>query len=125
MRLMKKLLASLVLLLLVTALASPAIANRPAVTIKAPGTASAGETVSVDITVDHKGTTPSHLVDSIRLYEGDKLVNEWKYDRSNYVPQEIWTVTFPMKVDTGKTLNAIAHCNLHGDDTGTTTIAVN
>lgn len=111
------------LLLLATA-AWPALANVPAVSIQVPGSATAGETVPVAISVDHRGTGGGHYVDSVRLYDGDRLLKEWAYDRGNLEKSPQWTVRYDGTFDKDAQLKAIARCTLHGDGSGSATIGV-
>lgn len=111
-------------LLLLAAAAGPALANVPAVSIQAPGSAAAGKAVPVAISLDHGGTGGGHYVDSVRLYDGDRLLKEWAYDRGNFEKAPQWTVRYDGTIDKDAQLKAIAHCTLHGDGSGSAAIGV-
>jgi desulfoferrodoxin (superoxide reductase-like protein) len=111
-------------LLLLAPATAPALANVPAVSIQAPGSATAGEAVPVAISVDHRGTGGGHYVDSVRLYDEDRLLKEWAYDRGNFERAQQWTVRYDGAFNRGAQLKAIAHCNFHGDGSGSAMIGV-
>ncbi|HTX43914.1 MAG TPA: hypothetical protein VMC61_04235, partial [Methanocella sp.] len=80
---------------LITGLAT---ANVPGVALNAPppppapNVATAGSDVTLKVTVTHRdtGSPALHYVDRVALYDGDKLLKEWKYDQNNYKKDEVW-----------------------------------
>ncbi|WP_158308902.1 desulfoferrodoxin family protein [Methanocella arvoryzae] len=112
---------ALVLLLAASGIAS---ADRAEVDVDAPDTARPGETVQVKLNVHHEDSAPGHYVDSVKLYDGDRLLKEWTYDNSNFERAEEWSVTYTGSFDRDVNLRAVVNCNLHGGEPDTEVIIV-
>jgi desulfoferrodoxin (superoxide reductase-like protein) len=99
-----------------------ATANVPGVAINAPppppapNVATAGSDVTIKVTVTHRdtGAPALHYVDRVMLYDGDKLLKEWKYDQNNYKKDEVWTESYTGTANSDMRLRAVAHCTVHG-----------
>jgi hypothetical protein len=99
-----------------------ATANVPGVAINAPppppapNVATAGSDVTIKVTTTHRdtGAPALHYVDRVTLYDGDKLLKEWKYDQNNYKKDEVWTESYTGTVNSDMRLRAVAHCTVHG-----------
>jgi hypothetical protein len=99
-----------------------AIANVPGVAINAPppppapNVATAGSDVTIKVTTTHRdtGAPALHYVDGVALYDGDKLLKEWKYDQNNYKKDEVWTESYTGTGNSDMHLRAVAHCTVHG-----------
>jgi hypothetical protein len=113
------LILSALLIGLITGLAT---ANVPGVAINAPppppapNVATAGSDVTIKVTATHRdtGSPALHYVDRVMLYDGDKLLKEWKYDQNNYKKDEVWTESYTGTVNSDMHLRAVAHCTVHG-----------
>jgi desulfoferrodoxin (superoxide reductase-like protein) len=99
-----------------------ALANVPGVAINAPppppapNVATAGSDQVVKVVVTHRdtGSPPLHFVDRVTLYDGNKVLKEWKYDKNSYNKNELWTETATVPVSSDMNLRAVAHCTVHG-----------
>jgi desulfoferrodoxin (superoxide reductase-like protein) len=107
-------------LLIISMMAQPAFSNIPKVVVSAPPTVKTGDTLAVKLAVNHMGNSPSHYVDSVRLYDGNRLLKEWKFTSADYLKDTASELTYSYTPDMGKDvdLKAVAHCNIHGDGTG-------
>lgn len=120
----KQLLIPVLLLILLLSTTGIALANRPDISIDAQDSSKPGENVPVKVEVEHQGTGTGHYVDSIRLYDGDRLLEEWAYGPDSYVKDRQWSVTYTGSFDRDANLRAVAHCTIHGDGTATRGITV-
>jgi hypothetical protein len=116
-------LMALILSVLLTGLVMGlATANVPGVAINAPppppapNVATAGSDVTIKVTTTHRdtGAPALHYVDRVALYDGDKLLKEWKYDQNNYKKDEVWTESYTGTGNSDMRLRAAAHCTVHG-----------
>lgn len=104
--------------LLAGLITSVASANVPGVAINAPppppapNVATAGSEQVIKVVVTHRdtGSPALHYVDRVSLYDGNKLLKEWKYGQNNYNKNEVWTETFPVTATSDMRLRAVAHC---------------
>lgn len=119
----KNILIGLILSALVLGpLMGTAVANVPGVAINAPppppspNVAVQGGQGLFKVVVSHRDTMipATHYVDHVYLYDGDKLLKEWKYTESNANPNEVYTESLVLPASGDMDLKAIAHCTLHG-----------
>lgn len=112
----------LALMLAATGIAS---ADRPEVrSIDAPDSARSGESVPITLNLHHEDTSPVHYVDYVRLYDGDRLLQEWTYGKNNPEKAEEWSLTYTGSFEKSTKLRAVIRCNLHGDSAATKEITV-
>ncbi len=76
------------------------------------------------LNLHHEDSALGHYVNSVKLYDGDRLLKEWTYDRSNFKKAEEWSVTYTGSFDKNTNLRAMANCNLHGGDGSSKSIVV-
>jgi len=99
-----------------------ASANVPGVAINAPppppapNVAVQGGQGLVTVVVTHRDTfSPStHYIDHLYLYDGDKLLKDWRYTEKTANPNMIFTESILLPMNSDMHLRAIAHCTLHG-----------
>jgi|AGTN01.2.fsa_nt_gi hypothetical protein len=114
----------LLTLLLLLAFSGVAYAEKLDVDVEAPDYARAGEIVPIIVEVEHEGSGPGNYVDSVKLYDGNTLLKEWKYGPDNYVKEKEWAVAYKGPFDHSANLRAVAHCTLQGSATDTERIYV-
>lgn len=124
MKLIQAVMALVLSAIFLGVVAGVAAANVPGVAINAPppppapNVATAGSDALIKVVLTHRdtGSPALHYVDRVMLYDGDKLLKEWKYDQNSYKTDETWTesLTVPAKADMH--LRAVAHCTVHGYD---------
>lgn len=122
MRLVRAMIALILSALLAGLITGMATANVPGVAINAPppppapNVATAGSEQTIKVVVTHRdtGSPPLHYVDRVMLYDGNKLLKEWKYDQNNYNKNEVWTESTTVPVRSDMHLRAVAHCTVHG-----------
>ncbi|OPY28941.1 MAG: hypothetical protein A4E28_01214 [Methanocella sp. PtaU1.Bin125] len=106
------------------AMTGTAAADDIEVDLDAPDYARSGETVPVTIEIEHEDTAPGRYVDTVRLYDGDTLLKEWRYGPDDYVKAEEWTLSYSGAFDRDAYLRATAHSTVYGDDTDTERIRI-
>lgn len=93
----------------------PVAATTPVVQIQVPREVTAGDEVTVTITITHRMNDKNHHVNYVRLYGTTALVEEWVYSRDNFITEDQWTLTYTTVLIEDATFLAVAHCTLHGD----------
>ena len=98
----------------------PAFASLPDLDIEASDQSVAGTAVPILLEIEHKDSSPYHYVDDVRLYEvklneSDRLLKEWKFNSTNYVPRDSWfLIGGEFVFNKNAFLRADAHCTVHG-----------
>ncbi len=110
---MKKV-AILVLVALAVSLV-PVSAKTPIIQMQVPSQVTAGDEVTVEITVTHRDNDKNHHITYIWLYHDDRIVQNWGYGADNFVTEDQWTVTYTTVLHKDAVFLAVAHCTLHGD----------
>ena len=108
--------------LVVAPLMGSAVANVPGIAINAPppppapNVAVQGGMGMIKVVVTHRDTfvPATHYVDHVYLYDGDKLLKEWKYTANDANSNEIFSETWVTPATADMNLRAIAHCTVHG-----------
>ncbi|BAI60815.1 hypothetical protein MCP_0743 [Methanocella paludicola SANAE] len=124
MRLVQAVIALILSALFLGVLAGVAAANVPGVAINAPppppapNVATAGSDAMIKVVLTHRdtGSPALHYVDRVMLYDGNKLIKEWKYDQNSYKTDEVWTESLTVPAKSDMHLRAVAHCTVHGYD---------
>ncbi|HTY89743.1 MAG TPA: hypothetical protein VMC84_01055 [Methanocella sp.] len=124
MKMVKAVMALVLSAIFLGAVAGVAAANVPGVAVNAPppppapNVATAGSDALVKVVVTHRdtGSPALHYVDRVMLYDGNKLIKEWKYDQNSYRKDETWTESLTVPAKSDMQLRAVAHCTVHGYD---------
>ncbi len=102
----------------------PISATIPVIQMQVPSEVTAGDEVTVEITVTHRNQDKNHHVTYIWLYHDDKLVQKWGYGADEFVKEDQWTVTYTTVLTKDAVFLAVAHCTLHGDGKVLRTVVV-
>lgn len=103
-----------VCLMILSALASPAWADRSAVTIEAPATAQKGSETVIKLNVTHSGNSSFHHTQWVALKVNGKEVQRWEYSGSNLPSSNRFSVEYKIAVTEPLEVIAEASCNMHG-----------
>ena len=122
MKIMKKT-AVLVLVALAISLI-PVSATVPIIQMQVPKEVTAGDEVTVEITVTHRDNDKNHHISYIWLYHDNKLVQQWGYGADSFITEDQWTVTYTTVLYKDAVFLATAHCTLHGDSEVLRTVVV-
>lgn len=107
--------AKLVLsVLLILALATPALANKTSVAIKAPETAAAGTEVTIVVNVEHKGNSGFHHTDWVVVQADGVEIARWDFKGKKLPEGPSFTREVKYTVTKAVEITAQGHCNLHG-----------
>lgn len=90
------------------------LANKSAVSIEAPPTATAGSEVVITLTVTHNANSFFHYTNWVRLDADGKTVGRWEYTKDNRPDAAMFKKEIKVKVTGTTELVAEANCNLHG-----------
>ena len=90
------------------------LANKSAVSIEAPPTATAGSEVVITLTVTHSANSFFHYTNWVRLDADGKTVGRWEYTKSDRPEAATFKKEIRVKVGATTELIAEANCNLHG-----------
>jgi desulfoferrodoxin (superoxide reductase-like protein) len=116
---------ALTLILFAAALlgASPAWANKAAVSIEAPKTAAKGSEIVIRVTATHSRNSAHHHIEWLWIKVNGKEVGRWDYTGSHLPEGATFTKEIKWKVDGDMEIRAKANCNLHGSKgEGTATV---
>ena len=101
-------------ILLLFIFAPPALADKSAVKIEAPGEVLQGTTITVKLHVTHQGNNFVHHTNWVYVKINGKEIIRWKYGWTDRPESENFTVSFEYKVDEPIEITAEANCNIHG-----------
>lgn len=118
--------------LLLVPMTGIAAANVPGIAIiappppPAPNVATEGSAALVEVLVSHRDTLspPIHYVDSVRLFDGDRLIKEWKYTQNTVNSNVVFNEKVNIPARSDMDLKAVAHCTVHGYNFDTLHVAV-
>ena len=119
---MKK--AAIVALIALVVSLVPVSATEPLIQMQVPSEVTAGDEVTVEITVTHRDNNKNHHITYIWLYHDNELVQKWGYGPDNFVTEDQWTVTYTTVLFEDAVFLAVAHCTLHGDGKVLRTVTV-
>lgn len=92
----------------------PALANKSAVRIVAPETAAAGEEITIELHVSHKGNNFFHYTEWVYIQINNEEVRRWTYGARNKPESEDFVVTLRHTLTEAIEIKAAANCNMHG-----------
>lgn len=108
---MKKLIHLVIVLMI---LATPAIANKSAVSILAPEKVKAGEEITLIISVSHRGNSSLHYTKRVVVIANKKEIALWEFASSNRPEAENFSREVKLEIFEETEVIAEATCNLHG-----------
>lgn len=94
--------------------ALPAFADKSSVEIAAPGEVQKGETITIILKVTHDGNNFLHYTDWAYLKAGDREIARWDYSMFDTPESGVFTRKVAYTVEAPVTIEAEAHCNIHG-----------
>lgn len=105
----------ILLLVVLAATLIPVSATVPLIQIQLPREVTAGDEITVEITVTHRQNDKNHHINYVWLYENDRIVQEWTWTGDNFVTEDQFTLTYTTVINSDTVFLATAHCTLHGD----------
>jgi desulfoferrodoxin (superoxide reductase-like protein) len=94
--------------------AAPARADKAAVTLEAPASATKGAEIAVRLTVTHSSNTERHYVEWVKIWINNLEVQKWVYSPSKLPEGVPFTLEFKAKANENLEIKAEASCNNHG-----------
>lgn len=110
----RKITISLLLAAAVVFIGSQAFANKSSVEISAPAAAKKGSTVTIKITVSHKGNNFMHYTNWAYININGKEAARWDFTSGKRPEAEVFTREITYVAGGPLTIEAEAHCNIHG-----------
>ncbi len=101
-------------LLILSLLITPVLANKSAVSIKAPASVKAGEEVTIIIHVTHRGNSSLHHTNRLVVMSNKKEIARWNFSSNSRPEAENFTREVKLIVKEETEIEAEANCNLHG-----------
>jgi desulfoferrodoxin (superoxide reductase-like protein) len=96
--------------------AVPVSANKSSVRIVAPETAAAGEQITIELHVSHKGNSFFHYTDRVQALINGQEAQRWEYSARNRPESENFVITLQHTMNEPIEISAEANCNMHGSD---------
>lgn len=120
---MKKI-AILVLAVLVFSVV-PLSAGVPIVQVQVPREVTAGDEITLKITITHRDNTADHHINYVYLFQDNALIKEWVWTVNEYIEEDQFTLTYTTVIEKDTVFLIKAHCTLHGDKKITASITAN
>jgi len=95
-------------------LGGSALANKSAVSVEAPASAAQGSEITIKLNVQHNSNNFLHYTNWVYLTIDGKEIARWDFSRSKRPEGEIFTREVKYIVNGPLTIEAEAHCNIHG-----------
>lgn len=97
----------------------PAFADKTAVRIEAPKSASPGTEVTIRVHITHEGNNIFHFTDWVFINANDREIGRWTFTAQQRPETDNFTRNITYNVDSTTRLIAQGNCNQHGSE-GTT-----
>ncbi len=110
----KKIFISLLTAAAVVFIGSQAFANKSSVEISAPAAVKKGSTVTIKITVSHKGNNFMHHTNWAYINVNGKEAARWTFTAGKLPESEVFTREITYVADGPLSIEAEANCNIHG-----------
>lgn len=94
--------------------ALPVFADKSSVAIEAPEAAPKGSTVTIRVTVHHKGNNALHYTNWAFLKVNGKEVQRWEFTWKKLPETEVFSREVQYTVNGPVEIEAEANCNIHG-----------
>lgn len=119
---MKKIVLLMVIALLFSD-AAPALANKSAIRLEAPGNGGQGEKITITLFAKHSANNLFHHTKMVTLTINGQEAARWEFSGTNLPEAAEFSRTFDYVLTGPITLEAAAFCNMHGSG-NTATAAV-
>jgi desulfoferrodoxin (superoxide reductase-like protein) len=102
----------------------PLSAGVPIVQVQVPRKVTAGDEVTLEITITHRDNTADHHINYVYLYQDNALVKEWVWTVNDFIAEDQFMLTYTTVLEKDTVFLIKAHCTLHGDKKITASIEV-